>query len=153
MASIKHRIVDYVISASCLDHATGKPAGLAVERGRTRPVNADATPRIAVYVGPEMAEGVGQRHTGTPMRRQVTLYLEIRATGGPSPDEVLDPIAVWAEQRIFADEYMGGLAAGVVGWRVEQDARASDQTYSLATIAVDVLFVAVRGNPESQGGE
>ena len=150
MSSIQSRIVDFVVGTSCLTASSGKPSGLVVARGNGLPVQAVNTPRIDVYVGPERTQPVGQQHGGNPMVRWVTLLLECRAVGGSSPDLALDPIKVWAETRLYADERMGGIAAGVTGLMVDQDNRQMDQSYALATMQFEVRYVTTRGNPEAQ---
>jgi hypothetical protein len=153
MASIKNRIVDYVVSSSCLDFATGKPASLTIRRGGLIASTTVRHPEVLVYVGPEAAGSVGLRRNGNPMNRAFSLICEIRvnAAVGTALDETLDPIEVWVEKRLFLDDTFGGLAAGITGWRVEQDARQSDQGYAVAACVAEVQFVTVRGNPESQG--
>ncbi len=151
MASVKNRIVDYLVSASCLAQVSGLPAGLTVGRGKTTPMQLTGHPRVDVYVGPEIKwQPVGTVRTGTPILRGFTAILDIRVIGA-IPDEALDPIEVWCEARLFADETMGGLATGVIGWRVEQDARQLDKNYALSTIYADIEFATPRGNPELTG--
>lgn len=150
MSSIQSRIVDFVVGTSCLTKVSGLPSGLVVGRGTGAPVQLANNPRIDVYVGPERTQPVGQQHGGNPMLRFVTLVLECRAVGGSSPDLAVDPIKVWAETRMYADETMGGIAAGVVGLIVEQDNRRMDKSYALATMAFEVRYVTTRGNPEAQ---
>lgn len=150
MSSYESRIVDYVVGTSCLTFATGKPAGLLVGRGTAVPVQDGKHPRMDVYVERGSARKLASGHPSTPMDRTVRLIIECRAVGGTSPDLALDPLKVWVEQRIYADETMGGLAAEVLGWDAENDTRQLDRTYAMATIAVEIRYVTARGNPESQ---
>jgi hypothetical protein len=152
MSSVQAQIVAYVVGSSCLATSSGKPSGLVVGRGTAKPIQAADNPRIDVYVGPERTEAVGLRGggsggAGNPMQRWVTVFLECRAVAGTSPDTALDPIKVWAEQRMYADETFGNLAAGIWDWRTEQDARHLDQSYALATIAAEVRYITNRGSP------
>jgi hypothetical protein len=150
VSSIQSRIVDFVVGTSCLAYATGKPSGLVVGRGTAVPVQEANHPRIDVYVGPERTQAVGAWH-GDPKERWVTLLLECRAVGvGISPDLALDPLKVWAEKRIYADETFGGIGAGISGWSTDQDTRQLDKTYGLATLAVEVRYITSRDDPESQ---
>ena len=150
MSSIQSRIVDFVVGSSCLTAASGKPSGLLVGRGTGAPIQLSSHPRIDVYIGPERTQPVGMARSGNPMSRWVTLILECRAVGGSSPDLAVDPIKVWAEVRMYADERMGGLAAGITGLQSEQDNRQMDKSYAQATLAFEVQYVTTRGNPEAQ---
>ena len=151
MASIKNQIVDYVVSTSCLATVSGLPSGLTIRRGNLIPTTQARLPEVCVYVGPEISwNPVGVRRSGNPVLRAFRLICEIRCTGA-IPDEALDPLEVWVEKRLFADETFGGLATGIIGWGVEQDARQSDQSYAVATVFADVEYTTQRGLPETDG--
>ena len=151
MASIKNQIVDYAVGTSCLAYPTGLPAGLTIRRGGLIASTQSRQPEVLVYVGPETRwDPVGVRRSGNPVLRTFTLICEIRANGA-IPDEVLDPLEVWVETRLFADETFGGLATGIVGWRTEQDGRQADLGYFVATVYADVEYTTQRGLPETKG--
>lgn len=151
MASIKNQIAGFAVSASCLNATSGKPSGLTVRRGRLLNSTTVSQPEVLVYVGPEIEwTPVGTRRSGNPIKRAFRLLCEIRANGA-IPDEVLDPLEVWVESRLFADETFGGLATGIINKGSEQDASQSDRAYAVCTLFVDVEFTTQRGLPETRG--
>jgi hypothetical protein len=158
VASVKNVLVDYIVSTSCLAQVSGLPSGLSVRRGGLIPSTSARQPEMLVYVGPEVKwQPVGIARYGNPILRAFTLIVEIRANGavGVAPDEVLDPLEVWAETQLFAASanttFRGLGATGIIGWRTEQDARQADLGYFVETIYADLEYTTQRGLPESRG--
>jgi hypothetical protein len=154
MASIKNQIANYVAGAGCLALATGMPSGLTVRSGPLVNATAARLPEMGVYVGQELRwDPVGQRRHGNPVLRGFRLHIDIRAQGtlASEIDDVLDPLEVWAEKRLFADETFGGLGVGIVGYGSEPRGVQADKSYYLSSVYVDIEFTTQRGLPETRG--
>lgn len=154
MASIKNQIVDYAVSTSCLAQVSGLPSGLNVRRGSLLASTSARQPEMGVYVGPEIKwQPVGAVRTGNPVLRAFRLIIDIRASSTitDAMDEVLDPLEVWAEKRLFATDTFGGLATGIIGWGTEQRGFQADKAYYLSTVYADIEYTTQRGLPETRG--
>lgn len=147
-ASIREQIAVAVVAALS---AAGRPTGLTVHRERTRPIETDALPAILVYFEDDAAPKPfdGQKYRSPLVKRSVQISLQCRAAGsqGLPPDAALDPITVWATQRMFADETFGTLAIGVEEGRTEWKSREGDIPVAAATIRFSIDYRTARIDP------
>lgn len=146
MASIREQIFDAVVAAL---GAGTPPAGLTVFRERTRPIEIDSLPSILVYAEDDVPQNL-QKQTFSPQtERALSLILECRAQGaaGVSPDQALDPVLVWAAQRVLKNERFGGLASGVEEGRTVWKSREDDQPIASAKLGFTVRYRTSRLDP------
>jgi|SRR5215469_3753212 len=148
-ASIREQIAVAVIAAL---QAAGGPAGLTVHRERTRPIEVDSLPAILVYFEDDAApKPFDKQKFRTPfVTRSVQIALQCRAQGSPPstpPDLALDPILVWASQRMFVDETFGKLAIGAEEGRTEWKSREGDAQIAAATLRFSIEYRTARTDP------
>lgn len=148
-SSIREQIAQAVVAT--LSFATGMPAGLTVHRERTRPIETDSLPAIMVYFEDDAAPKPfdGQKKRSPLVVRDVQIGLMCRAAGSQSlaPDQALDPILIWAAQRMFADETFGKLALSTEEGRTEWKSREGDLPVAAATIKFSILYRTSRLDP------
>lgn len=148
-SSIREQIAAAVVASLS---GSGGPAGLTVHRERTRPIETDSLPAILVYFEDDSAPKPfdGQKYRSPLVKRSVQLALQCRAQGNPPatpPDLALDPIIVWATQRMFADETFGTLAIAVEEGRAEWKSREGDIPVAAATIRFSIEYRTARIDP------
>jgi hypothetical protein len=156
MSSIREQIAALTIAALQEPGTPEQPAppGLNVHRERTRPIEQDKLPAILVYFEDEEPTPIGE--TGKPQRfqapltqRHLNLVLEMRGKTlpGQAPDEVIDPLYVWAMQRVMADERFGGLAMGVTEGPMKWTAKELDVVFAGAALHLVVHYRTSRTDP------
>lgn len=147
MSSRREAILLSIVAA--LD-AVGKPAGLAVHRSRTRPINKDVLPALVVYLGPEkIARGDGP--FGYKNRRFQSVRVEVRtvATAGVDPDTALDPLTSYVEQRLMADPTHGQVARNTQLEAIDWDANnETDAHYAAAAMDFTIEYLTAAGDPD-----
>lgn len=147
--SIREQIMTALIAALS---AGGGPAGLTVHRERTRPIEIDSLPAIMIYADDEKPKPLlGIVYKAPLTERQLAIGVQCRAQGstGVSPDQALDPVMVWALQKILANEQFGGLANGVEEERTVWSSREGDTPVAAATIHLTIKYRTSRLDPTS----
>jgi hypothetical protein len=145
--SIREQIMTAIEAALGAD---GGPAGLTVHRERTRPIETDSLPAILFYAGDDLPKPLAQTSYRAPLtERQLSLEVQCRALGTSelAPDQVLDPLIVWANLQIFLDETFGGLANGVEEIRTVWSSREGDKPIAAATIHFTIKYRTSRLDP------
>lgn len=140
-----------VLAAVAALDAAGKPAGLAVHRFRTRPIQKDQLPALVVYPAPDgeaVARGDGAR--GYKARRTLVLRVECRAIApdGTPCDAALDPYTSWAVRALMQDPTLGGLALNAQEAAVLWDAEELDRVYAAAAVDVRLDYVTAAADPD-----
>jgi hypothetical protein len=133
--------------------ASGGPPNLTVHRERTRPIETDSLPAILFYAGDDAPRPLAQSNYRAPLtERQLALEVQCRALGTTalSPDQVLDPLIVWANLQMFLDETFGGLVNGVEETRTVWMSKEGDQPIAAATIHFTVKYRTSRTDPTSK---
>jgi hypothetical protein len=147
-SSIREQIASAIVAALS---AAGGPTGLTVHRERTRPIETDSLPAIMVYFEADDAPKPfdKQKYRSPFVERTLVVALECRAQGSAStpPDQALDPITVWATQRMFADETFGTLAIGADEGATKWYSREGDLPVAAATIRFSVVYRTSRLDP------
>lgn len=145
MPSIRDQIVAAAVTTL---QAGGGPAGLVITRFKLTPTATDL-PAIAVYPGPEQSNRVFNQRRGPLSWHYVTLRLELRAmaTAGQTADQALDPLYVWAVQRLMADESLGGLSDFLDEASYNPDAELLDKRYALAVLDFTVTYHTRAADP------
>jgi hypothetical protein len=148
--SIREQLLEAIEEAFDAD---GGPTGLTVHRERTRPIETDSLPAILFYAEDEDPRPLGgEMYRAPQVERQLSIAVQCRAQGSveASPDEVLDPVLVWALQQMFLDETFGGLANGVEEGRTVWSSREGDVPVAAATIHLTVKYRTSRLDPTSK---
>ena len=133
-ASYREQVMTAIVATLA---AGTPPAGLTVHRERTRPIETDSLPAIMAPL----------------TERQLGVVLECRAQASlnVAPDVALDPITVWATQRMFADVSFGGLANEVEEGRSVWQSREGDVPVAACAIHFTVKYRTSRLDPTTKG--
>lgn len=128
------------------------PAGLTVQRERTRPIETDSLPSIFVYFEDDPVKPFAEQTYRSPLVvRELAIAAECRAQASESisPDEALDPVLVWAVKAGLIDETFGGLALGAIESRTEWKSREGDVPVAAATLHFLIRYRTSRLDPTS----
>jgi len=143
--------------AAALD-GPGKPPGLHVHRHPERPLHLDQLPAIVVYDAPVQG-GVADRaeivRIGGPRAQRHTLNivaeLRVALDGETPPDDLLDPLYVWAVQAMVGAELLDGLLAQSAVETTSTGLQLLDGggevTYAGVGINFEVVYERERGDP------
>ena len=101
--------------------AVGKPTGLTVHRSRTRPLDRDDMPAMAVY---HLGETVALETHDESVLRTLTIRVEHRVktlvTSTDPPDKTLDPLLAWGTKALLTDAALDALIVSIeevhTGW-------------------------------------
>jgi hypothetical protein len=151
MISIREQIMTAIVAT--LGHA-GAPAGLTVHRERTRPIETDSLPAVMLYAEDDIPKPLAAQNYRAPLtERQLGVVLECRAQASlnTSEDVALDPVTVWATQRMFADVSFGGLANEVEEGRSVWQSREGDVPVASCAIHFTVKYRTSRLDPTTKG--
>ena len=149
MASIREQIIQAVVAA--LD-GSGKPAGLTVHRYRTRPLEKDDLPAQVVYpagTGGAVAETVRLYGGTNDVLRELRVRIESRVMGA-QPDQLLDPLYIWAVKAVMSDPTLGGLAHEIREEATSFDAVEFEQPVGASATDIIVEYVTSQDDPEIQ---
>jgi hypothetical protein len=149
--SIRLQIINAIVATL---GAGGGPSGLTVWREGTRPIETDSLPAVFLYAEDKDPEPLAHQTYRAPLaERQLSIRLECRAKGALNtpPDVAVDPIIVWALQRMFADVSFGGLANEVEEKSWEWGSREADVPVAACTIHFTVKYRTSRLDPTTKG--
>jgi hypothetical protein len=152
MSSIREQIaaeIIEVLKAPPTGDAT-PPANLTVHRERTRPIEQDKLPAILVYFEDDEPTPLEKQKFQAPLtQRHLGVVLEMRAvpTTGQAPDEVVDPLYVWAVQQIMSNERFDGLAMGVTEGPMKWTAKEADAILAGAALHLVIHYRTSRLDP------
>ena len=150
MSSIREQIVDRIVA---LLEASGAPAGLAIHRERSRPIEDDSLPALVVYCEDEEPKSTDKQTFRSPLvERSLRLIVEARAraTGGLAPDQALDPLLVWTAQQILQNETIGGLAIGATEGKTNWITKEADVVVAAAIANYHIRYRTARTDPTSR---
>jgi len=152
MSSIREQIAALVVAALQEPGTPAQPSppGLNVHRERTRPIEQDKLPAIVAYFEDDEPTPLEKQKFQAPLtQRHLNLVLEMRAKAlpGQGPDEAIDPLYVWAMQRVMADERFGGLAMGVTEGPMKWTAKELDVVFAGAALHLVVHYRTSRTDP------
>jgi hypothetical protein len=150
-ASYREQIIVAVVAA--LTAQSSPPAGLAIHRERTRPIEQDSLPAIMVYADDDVPKPLAAQVYKSPLtERQLSLVIEARAqaASGIPVDQALDPVLVFAALAVFADETFGGLASSVEEGRTVWSSREGDIAVAAAKWSITIKYRTSRLDPTSK---
>lgn len=147
--SIRLQILGKVIAALSV---TGGPAGLSVHRERTRAIELDSFPAILVYFSDDATKPISSSNRAPLTLNEMDIAVECRAeaTAGLTPDQALDPLTTWADQKIFGNEQFDGLANQVVKGRTTWFSKEGDRAIASATIYYRIQYRTNRIDPTAR---
>jgi hypothetical protein len=150
--SIRLEIISALAAALGVSSSGGyaAPAGLTIQRERTRPIETDSLPSIFVYFEDDPVKPFDAQTYRSPfVIRELAVGAECRAQASQSlpPDAALDPILVWAVKAGLADETFGGLAIGALESRTEWKSREGDVPVAAATLHFSIRYRTSRLDP------
>ncbi len=128
-------------AAAALDGA-GKPSGLTVHRFRTRPIDEDDLPAVAVY---NLGETIQlETHDEPSVLRTLMIRLEHRVKtlvgSADSPDKVLDPLLAWGTKGLLTDSALEALIISIEEVKIEWVAMEADKRYGGAAQDFSIEF-------------
>ncbi len=138
--SIRETIMAAVETA--LDGA-GKPTGLTVHRFKTRPIDKDDLPAMAIY--PTDEDPSLETHDGVgTTKRKLTVRVEHRVKtlvgSSDSPDTTLDPLINWGTKGLMADAPLDALIRSIEEVRIVWEAFEADQLYGAAAQDFEIEY-------------
>jgi len=101
MSSIRDQIVAAIVSALGVSGAPG-----SVDQSRLEQYTDDQLPAFNVFPGKDEKLVATSDDEG----RKLIVHVECLAAGATKADHAVDPLYVWAVQKIMADPTLGGLA-------------------------------------------
>jgi hypothetical protein len=154
MASIRDQLLAAVVTALS---ASGKPAGVAVDRSRGTPLSPGQLPRMIVYpiherVTTERAMRTADGAKSGHSMRTLRVRLECRVSVGPDgqTDTTLDPLVTWAVKGLMADARLGGLCHDIhekeTQW-LPPSAGERDAAYGAAAVDVEIEYHTAANDP------
>jgi len=148
MSSLREQIM---LAVETSLNTSGGPTGLNVHRERDRAIERDTLPSILFYAQDDAPVATSKEKFHAPLvERTLNLAVEQRAQGTPQ-DAALDPIILWAAQRMFVDEKFGGLAMGVAEEKTVWHAVKSAETpIAAATTHFVIRYRTTRVDPSKR---
>ena len=135
---------------AALDGA-GKPAGLNVHRFRTRALDRDDMPAMAVYHLGEVVEL--ETHDEPSVRRTLTVRIEHRVKtlvgSSDSPDRTLDPLLSWGTKALLTDSALDALIISIEEVAIEWAAFEADSLYGGAAQDFKIEYATVWDDQET----
>lgn len=129
-------------AAAALDGA-GKPTGLNVHRFRTRPLDRDDLPAMAIYHLGEVVELDTHDSVGT-VRRKLLIRLEHRVktlvSSTDPPDKTLDPLISWGTKGLMTDSALDALIISIEEKNIEWEAFEADSLYGGAAQDFEIEY-------------
>ncbi len=142
--SIQKRVLDYVMTALT---AAGAPA--PAFRTRTESFSAGQMPAFNVY--PLRGAPYDADATVATLAQRFSFAVVPMATAASNVDVVLDPLFVWAWQKILADPTLGGLVLDTMleGW--DWSFPPADTDFSTCMMTFTALLAVQRADPTASG--
>jgi len=151
MPSLRNAIV--AACKAAIDQA-GKPAGSVVRRYMTQTETEEKSFNV-LPLGQKSTEEV-RPGAGYITTHMLTVGVVVRARQGGeaakglAPDELLDPLLVWAVQALMADPTLGGIAIGVAEDEITWDVESFDQEFARALQTFTVMLRTNATDPTSE---
>ena len=135
---------------AALDGA-GKPAGLNVHRFRTRALDRDDMPAMAVYHLGEVVEL--ETHDEPSVLRTLTVRVEHRVktlvTSTDPPDKTLDPLVAWGTKGLLTDAALNALIVSIEEMSIEWATAEADSLYGGAAQDFKIEYATVWDDQET----
>ena len=135
--------------AAALDGA-GKPAGLTVHRSRTRPLDRDDMPAMAVY---HLGETVALETHDESVLRTLTIRVEHRvktlATSADAPDKTLDPLVAWGTKGLLTNAALDALIVSIEEVEINWATFEADSLYGGAAQDFKIEYATVWDDQET----
>lgn len=142
--SIHKRVMDAVLAAL---GAQGAPA--VAYRTRTESFAAAQMPAFNVFPTQGTADEAG--NTVATLEQRVSFAVAALASGTSDVDVTLDPLFVWAWQKILADTTLGGLVLDVQLESYHWTFPAADTDIASCTMNFAALVTTLRADPTASG--
>ena len=130
--------------------AVGKPTGLTVHRSRTRPLDRDDMPAMAVY---HLGETVALETHEPSVLRTLTIRVEHRVKtlvgSSDSPDKTLDPLLSWGTKALLTDSALDALIISIEEVAIEWAAFEADSLYGGAAQDFKIEYATVWDDQET----
>jgi hypothetical protein len=149
MSSVRTRILEAVCDALRVGEAGGsaRPAHLTVHRMKQTPIESDELPALAVY---PLSVG-GALGAIDSMTNSMEVRIEARCKVGKlSPDEAIDPLLVWIQKAIKADDTFEGIASQCIEGGITYDEEIMETGFAAASYDWTVVFFTTENDPEEQ---
>ena len=146
--TIREMIMAAVVAAL---EASGKPTGLTVHRFRTRPLDEDDMPAMAVY---HLGETVAlETHDEPSVRRILTIRVEHRVKSRvaslDAPDKTLDPLVAWGTKGLLTDSVLDALIISIEELSIDWAAFEVDKLYGGAAQDFKIEYATVWDDQET----
>jgi hypothetical protein len=146
MSSIREQIIE----AAMVLLNTGTPGGVpATQRARMEDYTPEELPAITIKAMREEDAYEKEGARSYFLARTFTLRVEVRVAG-PAPDQLADPLLVWAGQVLGGQVFPSGavnLATDCVESLLEFQYASEDQPYVLAQLDFRVYYSTLKGDP------
>ncbi len=130
--------------------AVGKPTGLTVHRSRTRPLDRDDMPAMAVY---HLGETVALETHDESVLRTLTIRVEHRVktlvTSTDPPDKTLDPLVAWGTKALLTNAALDALIVSIEEVSIEWATFEADSLYGGAAQDFRIEFATIWDDQET----
>jgi hypothetical protein len=155
VSSRRDAILDALVAAL---GGAGKPAGLTVDRSRTRAFAQSQLPATALYaVSEEITERAGRGlDNETLVKRRLTICAETRVTAGATTsDQAIDQYISWVVQALCSNQHVGTDGAGkplahdVAEQGTVWSSDETDAVYAGAKQVFDIIYATLGSDPDA----